>query len=119
LKIAAADSVYVPPSAGFQEYIQDDPFMQISTTDNGYSSPNAVTFPLITPLQSTEDKSLPLELSEDIDGFHVRGHGRTSRSRTRAANPVEEPRKVDQNSKSQRLAGNVRVEALCLQFTVR
>jgi hypothetical protein len=102
VQIAAADSVYLPPSAGFQEYIQDDPFMQISTTDNGYTSPNTLTFPLITPPQSTEDTSLPLELSEDIDESHVRGHGRTRRSRTRAADPVEEPRKVDQNSKSQK-----------------
>ena len=55
---------YAPPSACFQEYIQDDPIMQISGADNGHTSPDTPIFPLITPPQSTEDTSLPFESSE-------------------------------------------------------
>ena len=66
----AADSVYAPPSASFQEHNQDDPIMQISTAKNRYISPYA----LITPPQSAEDTSLPIEPSEDSC---VRGHRRT------------------------------------------
>jgi hypothetical protein len=43
-----------------------------------------------------------LESSEDIDDSHIRGHERTHRSRARAADPVEELREADQNSKSQK-----------------
>jgi hypothetical protein len=77
LHVPATDIVYAPPSACFHEYNQDDPIMQISTADNGYALPDALTFPLVTPPQSTEDISLPLESSEDIDDSHVRGHRST------------------------------------------
>jgi hypothetical protein len=83
VQIAAADSMYAPSSASFQEYNQDDPFIQIPTADNGYTSLNGLTFPPITPPQSLEDTSLPLESSQDIDGSNVHGHRRTRRS-TRA-----------------------------------
>jgi hypothetical protein len=82
LHVSTADVVYAPPSAYFQEYNRDDPIMQISTADNSYASPDALTFPLVTPPQSTEDISLPLESSEDIDDSHVRGH-RSTRSTSR------------------------------------
>lgn len=73
---------------------QDDPFMQISTTDNGYTSPDA----LITPPQSSNDTSHPVESNEDIDDSNVRGHRRTRRTRTRAADPSEGLRDVDHES---------------------
>jgi hypothetical protein len=68
-----------PPSASFQEYNRDESFAQISAADNEYTSPDALTSPLITPPQSSEDTSLPLESSDDID-------------------TVEEPREVDHKS---------------------
>jgi hypothetical protein len=86
----------------YQEYNQDDPVMQISTADNGYTSPDALTFPLTTPPQSSEDTSLPLESSKYIDDCNMHGHRRTRWTRTRAADPVEGPREVDHNSKSQK-----------------
>ncbi|TVY90852.1 hypothetical protein LAWI1_G005641, partial [Lachnellula willkommii] len=102
VQVPAADNVNAPPSASFQENNQDgsfvrsvhappyasspandedDPFLQVSTANNGYTSPNGLTFPLITPPQSSEDSSLPLESSEDIDQSNGRGHRRTRRTR--------------------------------------
>ncbi|KAE8445148.1 hypothetical protein EG329_013644 [Mollisiaceae sp. DMI_Dod_QoI] len=78
---------------GFSANNQDDPFMQISTTDNGYTSPDA----LITPPQSSNDTSHPVK-SNDIDDSNVRGHRRTRRTRTRAADPAEGLRDVDHES---------------------
>lgn len=76
--------------------------MQISTAANGYTSPNGLKFPLITPPQSSEDTSLPLELSEDVDNSNVCGQRRTHRTRTQAADPVEGPREVGHDSKSRK-----------------
>ena len=86
-------SVYAQPSATFQK---SDPesFVQISTTDNRYTSPDT----LITPPQSSNDTSHPLKSNEDIDDSNVRGHKRTRRTRPRAANPVEGSREVDHNT---------------------
>jgi len=101
VQISATDNVYAPPSASFQEINQDesfvqipassyavfpandedDPFIQVSTANNGYASPNGLTFPLVTPPQSSEDTSLPLESSEDIGQSNGRGHKRTRRIR--------------------------------------
>ena len=81
-------AAYAPCSAGFQDSNQDDPLMQISTTDSAYPPP-----------QATEDSSPPLEMSARTSDSHVRGYRRTRRSR-RAADPVEEPRGRNQNSKS-------------------
>lgn len=53
------------------------PSVQVSTANNGYTSPNGLTF----PPQSSEDTSLPLESSEDIGQSNVRGHRRTLRTR--------------------------------------
>jgi hypothetical protein len=103
VQVAAADSVCALPSASFQEYNQDDPVMQISIADNGYTSPGALTFPLITPPRSPEDSSLPPESSEDIDDFNVRGYRRTHRTRTRTADPFGGPREVDHNYKSRKI----------------
>lgn len=47
--------------------------------NNGYTSPNHLTFPQITPLQSSEDTSLPFESSQNINGRQA-----TRRSRTGA-----------------------------------
>lgn len=69
--------------------------MHIAAADNGYTSPNALMFPLTTPPRSSEDTLLPIELSEEIDNSNVRGHRRTRRTRTRAADSVEGPRKGD------------------------
>jgi hypothetical protein len=91
---AAADSVYRLPSANSQEHNQEDPFTHIATTENRYTSPDALTFPPITPPQSTEDTSLPFEWSERTT--HKRGHRRTRRS-TQAAEGLREG---DHNSKS-------------------
>ena len=58
--------------------------MQIPAVDsvsNGYALPDSLTFPPITPPQSSEDTSLPLELSEEIDQPNGRGHRRTRRTR--------------------------------------
>ncbi|PVH77209.1 hypothetical protein DL98DRAFT_591457 [Cadophora sp. DSE1049] len=69
VQIPATDNVYAPPSASFQEINQDesfvqipapsyvifpandedDPLVQVSTANNGYTSPNGITFPLVTP----------------------------------------------------------------------
>lgn len=70
--------------------------MQISTTDNGYTSPHA----FITPPQSSNDTLHPLKSKEDIDDSDVRGRRRTRRirTRTRAADPVEGSREVDHES---------------------
>lgn len=65
------------PSTSLQEYSHHESSVQIFTADNGYTLSDATTFPLITPPQSSEDTSLPLELSEDIDNPNVRGHRRT------------------------------------------
>jgi hypothetical protein len=81
-QIPAADSVYASPYAIFPANNENDPFIQASTANNGYSSPDGLTFPLTTPPQSSEDTSLPLESSEDIDESNVRGHRRTRRTRT-------------------------------------
>jgi hypothetical protein len=102
MQIPTADNAYAQPSASFPANNQDDPFMQISTADNGYTSPDALTFSLITPPQSSKDISLPLESSEDIDDSNVRGHGRTRRTRTRAADTVDGPREVDQKSNARK-----------------
>jgi hypothetical protein len=67
VQIPAADSVHAPPYASFPANNKDNPFMQISTASNRYASPDGLTFSLITLLQSSEDISLPLELSEDIN----------------------------------------------------
>jgi hypothetical protein len=100
-QIPATDNVYAPPSASFQEIDQDesfvqipappytifpandedDPFIQVSPANNGYTSPDGLTFPFITPPQSSEDISLPLESSEDIDQSNGRGHRRTRGTR--------------------------------------
>jgi hypothetical protein len=99
--VPAMDNVFAPPSASFQEINQDesfvqipappyaifpandedDPFIQVSPANNGYTSPDGLTFPFITPPQSSEDISLPLESSEDIDQSNGRGHRRTRRTR--------------------------------------
>jgi hypothetical protein len=100
--VPAVDSVYAPPSASFQEYNQDDPIIQMSAADNGYTLPGALIFPLTTPPQSLEDTSLPLESSEDIDDSNIRRHRRTRRTRSRAADHVEGPREADHNSKSRK-----------------
>jgi hypothetical protein len=81
VQILAADSVHAPPHASFPANNEDDPFMQISTGSNGYALPDGLAFPPITPPQSSEDISLPLELSEDIDQPNGRGHRRTRRTR--------------------------------------
>ena len=93
-QIPTTDNVYILPSAGFQEINQDesfeqipaplyaifpendedDPYIQVSTANNGYTSLNGRTFPLVTPPQSSEDTSLPLKSSEGIDQSNVRGH---------------------------------------------
>jgi len=100
-QIPATDNVYAPPPATFQAINQDesfvqipaplyaifpandedDPFIQVSTANNGYTSPNGPTFPLLTPPQSSEDTSLPLESSEDIGQSNIRGHRRTRQTR--------------------------------------
>jgi hypothetical protein len=81
-QIPAADSVYASPYAIFPANNEDDPFIQASTANNGYTSPDGLTFPLTTPPQLSEDTSLPLESSEDINESNVRGHRRTRRTRT-------------------------------------
>lgn len=93
MQIPAADSVF-PPYASFTAKNQDGPLMPISTTDNGYTSPDA----LITPPQSSKDTSRPLKLSEDIHNSTVRGHRRTRRTRTRAVDPPEWLKDVDYES---------------------
>ncbi|CAD6446942.1 e69ae59f-bc29-45bd-8069-c3230145b024 [Sclerotinia trifoliorum] len=100
-QIPATDNVDASPSATFQEINQDesfvqipaplyaiflendedDPFVQISPENNGYTSLDGLTSPFITPPQSSEDISLPLEPSEDIYRINGRGYGRTRRTR--------------------------------------
>jgi hypothetical protein len=67
VQISAIDSVYALPYAIFLANDEDDPFMQVSTTNNEYTLPDGLTFPFITPLQSSKDTSLLLESSEDIN----------------------------------------------------
>jgi hypothetical protein len=98
-QIPATDNVYAPPSASLQEINQDEsfvqipapsytifppndedkPFTQVSTANNGYTSPDGPTFSPVTPPQS-EDTSLPLESREDIDQSNGRGHKRIRRT---------------------------------------
>jgi hypothetical protein len=70
-----------PPYAIFPANDEDDPFIQVSPANNGYTSPDGLTFPFITLPQSSEDTSLPLESSEDIDQSNRRGHRRTRQTR--------------------------------------
>lgn len=74
--------MYALPYAIFPANNEDDPFIQASTANNGYTPPNGLTFPLTTPPQSSEDTSLPLESSKDIDESNVRGHRRTRQTQT-------------------------------------
>jgi hypothetical protein len=53
----------------------DDFFIHVSTANNGYTSPNGLTFPLVTPPQSSEDTSLRLDQSNG------RGHRKTRQTR--------------------------------------
>jgi hypothetical protein len=73
VRIPAADSMRAPPYESFLANNQDDPFVHISTPDNGHNSPDAITFSVITPPQSSKDVSLPLESSEGIDESNIRG----------------------------------------------
>jgi hypothetical protein len=83
------------------------PVQHILTTDNGYTSPDALTFSIITLPQLSNDVSLPLEPSEDIDDSNVilRGNRRTRRTRTRVVDNVEEPREVDYKYDARKTCG--------------
>lgn len=86
--------------------------VQIPTADNGYTSSDALTYTPITPPQSSKDISLPLKSQQlsvsavavqrkDVDS-NVYGHKRTRRARTRAADTVERPMEVSQNSSARK-----------------
>jgi hypothetical protein len=86
--IPAAHNVYDLPSTSFQEDYQEGSSVHIPAADSVYveddhfnTSADDLTFPPITPPQSTEGTSLPLESSEDIDQSSGRGHKRTRRTR--------------------------------------
>lgn len=100
VQIPATDNVSAPPSASFDN--QNKSFVQISAADTVYTVPDVVTSPLISPPQSSEDTSLPLESSENITRPGVHGHRRTRRTRTRVVDTVEEPRAIRNARKSRR-----------------
>lgn len=68
--IQEGSSVHIP--AADSVYAEDDHFN---------TSADDLTFPPITPPQSSEGTSLPLESSEDIDQSNGHGHKRTRRTR--------------------------------------
>jgi hypothetical protein len=55
VQIATTNSIYTLSSVSFQKHNQDDPFIYIITTENKYTSPNAITFLLITLLLLIKD----------------------------------------------------------------
>lgn len=90
--ISNVDSVYAPPGTIFPVTYQDDS-LYISASDNIYTAPDATYFE-ISPPQLSNDISLALESSQNIDDSNVRGYRRTRRARTRTADLVEGPREV-------------------------
>jgi hypothetical protein len=71
----SSGQIPAPSYAIFPANDEDDPFIQVSTASNGYTSPNGLILPLVTPPQSLEDTSLPLDQSNG------RGHRKTRRIR--------------------------------------
>ena len=88
------ESFVAPPYASVSANDQHDHFMQISTVDNGYTSPGAPCS-LTTLPQSSKAISLPPESSEGADDSNVHIDRTSRRIRTRATGPVEEPRNVN------------------------
>jgi len=84
VEIPTADSVHAPPYASFPAKNKDDPFMKVSTTSNGYATPDGLIFSPVTPPESSKDISLPFELSEDIGQLNGRGHKRNHPTRKSA-----------------------------------
>jgi hypothetical protein len=66
--------VYALSFASFQEHNQDDPFINITTTENRYTLPYVVIFSLITSPLLTKDILLLFKSSKDT---YKRGHRRT------------------------------------------
>ena len=86
--VPAAHNMYNPPSTSFQENYQEGSSVQIPAANSVFAeddhfniSADDLTFPLVTPPQSSEGTSLPLESIEDIDQSNGRGHKRTRRTR--------------------------------------
>jgi hypothetical protein len=90
--VPATHHVYDPPSTSFQVNYQEGSSVHVPAADSLYAeddhfnnSADDLTFPPITPPQSSEYTSLPLESSEDIDQSNGRGHKRTRRTRKQVA----------------------------------
>ena len=118
LQIAAVDTVNTPPYASFPANNQDDPFMQISTVDNGYTSPNALTFSIIT--HRNHQRTFCFHLSQVkilMTLMYVVIGGLTGHERKLLILLKSRARLII-NLMRERLTGNIRVKALCLPFTV-
>jgi hypothetical protein len=89
--VPAAHNVYDPPSTSFQENYQKGFSVHIPAADSVYAeddqfntSADDLTFPPITPPQSSKSASLPPESSEDIDKSNGHSHKRARRTRKQA-----------------------------------